>query len=190
MTQEECHMLDLAAAIDNSFLHAQAAPSFLVAEIAPSDGPGEAEFIRNMEAQFKSHKDELGIWMDEGFTQLQTLEGHLIDAQSGLGEVQVERLLRLSKAIGDRADRSAGCYARMVKNLKKQSRLFAKYSITASKFVASFALRIEESMQSELEFLMDTSDHYRALARQFGPTSDTGEEFTSVDSALSYLKSA
>jgi hypothetical protein len=183
-------MLDLAAAIDNSFIHAQAAPSFLAAEVAHSEGDGEAEFVRNMEQKVRQHVQELDAWKAEGSSRLQILEHHLEMTDVGLDEGQVARFLRLSSAIADRAERSALSYAHMVKRLKKQGRAFAKFSPSASEFVSSLALRIEASLGAELEFLMDISDHYRGLARLYGPTSGDSEVFEDPASAIAFLKSA
>lgn len=183
-------MLDLAAAIDNSFLHAQAAPAYVAVEVAHAESDGEAEFVRNMEHGLKKHQDELDAWMTEGISRLKILEDHLAEVPFGLDEDQAARFIRLSDAIRDRAERSALSYAHMVKRLKRQSRAFARYSLSASDFVAGLALRIEASLGAELEFLMDVSDNYRALARQYGPKHGESQTFTDPASALAFLKSA
>jgi len=183
-------VLNLAAAIDNSFLHAQAAPSFMAVEVAHAEGDGEAEFMRNMEHSYQAHVTELEAWMAEGNSRLQVLEHHLKMVDFGLDQDQVARLLRLSQAIADRAERSAGAYANMVKRLRKQSRAFARYSKSTSEFVAGLANRIEASLGSEIEFLLDVSDQYRGLARLYDPENKRSEVFDNPADAIAFLKSA
>ena len=188
--EQEDTMLDLAEAIDNSFLHTQTAPSFMAVQIVPTEGRDKAKFMRDMEERYQSHVDELETWITEGQTALETLAYHLRAAEFGLDQAQVARLLRLSDAIAKRAERSASSYAQMSNGLKKQARAFAKYSAPVSGFLVDLAARIEASLDREIAFLQDISDHYRGPARLYDPQNKGSEIFDDPADAIAFLKLA
>jgi hypothetical protein len=181
-------MLDIDASIDQSFAGMHNAPRFMAVEIAQAGADGEAEFIRNMEQSYSTHIAELEAWISEGQARLKGMEQFLKATAFDLDPGQVARFIRLSEAISARAEQSAGAYAQTVKRLNKQSRAFAKYSKTASTYVASLAARIEVSLGREIEFLTDAADQYRGIARAHDPQNTRGPAFDNPDDLIAYLR--
>lgn len=181
-------MLDIDASLDQSFAGMHNAPRFMALEFAQAGADGEADFIGSMERRYSTHIAELDAWMAEGRANVQAIEVAMRETEFALEPNQIARFLRLAEAITARAEQSASSYAQFVKRLRKQSRAFAKYSMTASEYMTGLTTRIEGALGLEIDFLVDVSDHYRGLARLHDPTNERGPAFENADDLIAYLK--
>jgi len=188
MINKDEPMLDFSAAIDESFLHAQAAPSFVAVEVAVGDPQEDA--VSNFVLQVTAHEKRLNEWMNRGQTHLQNMERDLAASGTTLDSGQVGRLIRLSEAMAHRAQHRASTYAKTVRGLNKLVRSSSKNSSVAGGFVQNLTNRVEAAFGTEIEFLTDMSDHHRGLARAYAEDKKTTGPFASADALIAHLKSA
>ena len=181
-------MLDIDASLDQSFAGMHDAPRFMAVEIAQSGADGEAEFTQNMEQRYNAHMAQLESWMADGQARLSAMEHFLKASDYSLDPGQIARFIRLSEAIAARAEQSAGEYAQTVKRLNKQARAFARYSKPVSEYVTGLASRMEAALGQEIEFLLDASDQYRAIARAHDPENTRGPAFDNPDDLIAFLR--
>lgn len=182
-------MSNFTTELDKSILHFLSSPKFVSIGIANCENMGEAEFVHDLENAFESYSKELETWSSDCLRHMQQLETMLVHASAKLDHVQTDRLLGLSTAVRERAFNSASIYAGLIGRLKHRGAAYGQFSTRFLRGRTQYAARLDAMLAAELHFLMDVSDHYRAMARQFGPEGGQGKMFNDAASALAYLNS-
>ncbi|MGJ8628323.1 MAG: hypothetical protein ACSHXB_15290 [Sulfitobacter sp.] len=183
-------MLDVAAQIDSSIAVVHGAPQFAPVALfdVVSDDNRETDLLKSLNRDFERHKALHGEWAERGLIERKALDQALRESQHTLDTVALVRIQMLIDGVTERAEKTAQDYARFAKSMRKIARKIARFSKPTSQSLDRWIAKTEHYLESEIDFLTETADHYAAMRTVYGPDHQTSERFDTAGDVLKFLK--
>lgn len=183
-------MLDIAAQIDNSIAVVHSAPQFAPVALfnIPQEDNRETDLLKSLNRDFDRHKELHAEWAERGMIERKALDQALRESQHTLDTVALVRIQMLIDGVTERAERTAQDYARFAKSMRKIARKISRFSKPTSQSLDRWIAKTERYLESEIDFLTETADHYAAMRAIYGPDHQTSEPFETAGDVLKFLK--
>jgi len=183
-------MLDIATQLDHGFAVAHSAPQFApvaLFDALPRDNR-EANLIAALDRDFENHKARHAEWAARGMAERVALDQALRDSQATFDALAMLRIQMLIDGVTERAETTAQDYARFVKSMRKIARKIAHYSKPTGQSLDRWIAQAERYLESEIDFLTETADHYAAMRAVYGPDRQASGPFDTAGQVLDFLK--
>lgn len=185
-------MLDLSAAIEDSFASMYNAPRFVPGVMAPRDDQqaSEEQFMQDMEARYQEYQTNIATWQKAGREHRADMEAQLLAGDVVLDVYQCTRIQLLVDDIEERVEHDIVFNSKSLKQMKKMGRKLMTVSPRGGEFIINLSDKVRVVVEAEMEELIAAVDWWRGIMSTYDPDNERSEVFDDPDDVLAFLKSA
>lgn len=185
-------MLDLSAAIEDSFASMYNAPRFVPCVMAPRDDQqaSEEQFMQDMEARYQEYQTNIAIWQKAGREHRADMEAQFSEGDVALDLNHRIRIQLLVDDMAERVEQDIDFNSKSLKQMKKMGRKLMTVSPRGGAFIINLSDRVRVVVEAEMEELIAAVDWWRSIMSTYDPENERSDAFDDPDDVLAFLKSA